>query len=401
VISTNSALAKSRGVFARLVPHSNTTDKDKELNFMSPSLTLGNVKRSGVRPNKSLDPNEVTSYADGLMRAKLLRVPPSALAADPAYSPRVKSWLRNQFLTRPMSDPELYQKATATAISSDDWSDTSTDDFTAFGNVWLNAPALVSGTQRIVAAGDFVSIPTRCRVEVLVSEPTASVVPELSPMPVMHSFATTLPVNPVKVACHVAVNDELVKLGGAMFHGMINTTMHKQVYKAIDTQVLATLGLGLGATASSGTTASAFLHDLELALQTLTIGDDAKLYAIVPQNVCRVLAFEHTSDGVMSFPGFSATRGGVIGGVTVIPSEATTDMYVIDASQIGFGPQVLELAQSNEALLQMSDSPSADVAETFSTWERNATALRALVYLTIARLRDTAVAVVSSVGVTA
>src|SRR5262249_37735668 len=161
-------------------------------------------------------------YAGALMRASQLRVPLSALAADPSYSPRVKRWLSNQFLTRPMSEPDLYQKATATAIGSGDWSDSVTDDYTSFGNVWLNAPALVSGTQRIVADGAFVSVPQRCRVEVLVTEPTASVVQESAPMPVLHAFATILPINPVKLACHVVVNDELVKLGGTMFHSMID-----------------------------------------------------------------------------------------------------------------------------------------------------------------------------------
>jgi hypothetical protein len=46
----------------------------------------------------------------------------------------------------------------------------------------------------------------------------------------------------------------------------------------------------------------------------------------------------------------------------------------------------------------MSDSPSSDQPETYSTWQHNATAIKAVHYFAAQRLRDTCVAIISGLG---
>jgi HK97 family phage major capsid protein len=240
----------------------------------------------------------------------------------PNLTPRVKF-----ILSKPLSLMPS-QKTAATAVSTDDF-----DAFTATSQSFLDSVGVYSAFLRIAADKNFVQVPLRTTIRVLTSGPTAAVVGEDVPDPVMHVTADIDAIEPVKVMSHLAVADDLLRLGGSNVDTMIGNSLRRAVGKAADTQFLQVISNGLGSNASTGLSASEFLDDLKLALQTLVIGADAKLYLILPQLAAKRLALQHDGDGLMVFPQLTPS-GGVISGIRVLTSDATgTSAYLIDSNQ--------------------------------------------------------------------
>jgi hypothetical protein len=342
---------------------------------MSP--TLGEMRRFS---EYSQNANDFVALAATMLRAR--GQPLSAMANAPGLSPRVK-----ELLARPM------QKAAATSISL---ADMGSSDYPALQSAFLESCALFSAFERINADHNFLIVPERARVRVLASAPTAAIIGESEPVPVMHMSADVDVLEPIKVVSHIAIDDDFFRLGGT--NTMIGNELRRAVGKQVDTVFLSLLvSTDTPSAASTGTDAASVLSDLEVALQSLTIGADSKLYLVVSPSVVDTLALSRTSEGLATFPQVAAPSGGSIAGIRVVSSNAaTTDAYLLDASQIAVAPGTLELLQSINAVFQMDDNPtSGEPASLVSMFQRNMTALKAVRYFNAKALRATAVAIIS------
>jgi hypothetical protein len=92
--------------------------------------------------------------------------------------------------------------------------------------------------------------------------------------------------------------------------------------------------------------------------------------------------------------------GAVMGNAIVpLPTTVLTDTILLaDAASIAGVSETIELMSSDEASVQMSDTPTDGNAEHVSLWQSNLVALRATRYLAAALLRSDAAVLIEGVS---
>jgi hypothetical protein len=130
---------------------------------------------------------------------------------------------------------------------------------------------------------------------------------------------------------------------------------------------------------------------------------------IVSQPTATQLALEGQDNGPPAWPDMSITNGGMISNMPVIVADSLADyagspslgnlMILVDVKQILGDPGTLILDVARSGSLQMIDDASGTAAaELVSLFQTNSLALRAERFFTLAKGRDTAVAVMSNVN---
>ena len=288
----------------------------------------------------------------------------------------------------------VLQKATAVDVGS------STDATWAgplnqMAAAFLDLLAPFSAFDRLVADFALVSVPLNTRITIASTGATAGQLFELAPTPISEiNFGVHL-FEPVKIASSVVISQELSRLMTSSASRLIGNELRKAIALATDvyfTDVIAG-STGAASSSSSGMTASAFLSDLETALQSITTSPSSRLYLLVSPSAFKTISLLRDTGGSLM------TNGTIASGlIRVVPTSALSDTMVLaDAASIAGTSQGLELLTSDEATVEISDSPTSGNATRVSLFQHDLVCLRALRYLAVALLRADAVAVVTSV----
>ena len=155
---------------------------------------------------------------------------------------------------------------------------------------------------------------------------------------------------------------------------------------------------GAYSTAGTGTSAAQIAADIAEALEHLTYGADARLYLIAPVKYAKAIAMARGTAGSPAFPEASLL-GGSISGMQIVPSDAAEDVVILDASQMAVDGGTVVVDASEQATLQLTDTPTDGTTNFTNLWQNNMKALRCERVFGAELLRSTAASVIS--GVTA
>jgi hypothetical protein len=122
--------------------------------------------------------------------------------------------------------------------------------------------------------------------------------------------------------------------------------------------------------ASTGTTQSAFLFDLDVALQAMQLGANAKIYFIGSADVIKRLSMNFALSGSPSVQ--LGVTGGTFAGIRFIVSNAASDVgYLIDATQVAAASDVVALSRATQASVQLDTAPGTPPTGVTSLWQQN------------------------------
>lgn len=354
---------------------------------MAPSLAEMNKLRE-----TSAGASDFVAVARAMMHAAKSQTSLRSMADEPGLSPRARDLLKNPSLP-------LAMKGAFSGISSHDFG-ADTGSLNQLAAAFLESVGLFSVFERINADRAFVSLPARPNVaiRVLSSQPTADEVGEGTPMPVVTARVDVQDLTPVKITSVVIVNDEVFKLDPNISSSLLGAELRRAVGLASDTKFLSLIGVGATTITSSGLTGTAMLSDLDAALQAIQIGSGSRVYLIVGPAAAKTLSIANSS-GLACFSGMSPSGGSISGIRTLVSEAAGSDGYLVAAEQIAVADGGITLDTSIEAAVQPDDSPTAS-SPVLSLFQHNLTGLRAVRYLAVSPLRQTAVVKIASMDAT-
>jgi hypothetical protein len=179
----------------------------------------------------------------------------------------------------------------------------------------------------------------------------------LKPVMSLTLRAEVMPVQ--KVVAMVAYTKELqVATQGSLVSDLFQSMMANAVAIETDRKFLQiiTEGTGVISNPSTGTSVTAILDDIGLAVQSIDIKIGSKLYCIMSPSLLAEVCMKLV--GGISAPNLGVT-GGQFAGITFIRSEAAgADAIVLDATSVGADPGVAIDRSSTQTSLVMDDTPS-------------------------------------------
>jgi HK97 family phage major capsid protein len=206
-----------------------------------------------------------------------------------------------------------------------------------------------------------------------------------------------------KAVSYLVISDELARSANPASITLLGSELARAVALQTDLVFLNAIAASAVLThAATGTTATAFLFDLDSALQAMQLGANSKIYFIAGADVIKKLAMTLALTGSPTVQ--LGVTGGTVAGIRFVVSNAAADVaYVIDASQIAADSDVIMLDRSSEASIQMDSAPSTPPsgANVVSLWQQNLVALRAERYFGVQLLRSTGAACISGMSTTA
>lgn len=258
---------------------------------------------------------------------------------------------------------------------------------------------LVDAVRPLSALGqiDPLDAPLFTSLPVVVSNPTAYWVGQAEPTPHTAAAFSGEQLQPTKIAAQIAVTRETLKAGDPKSRALVLALVTQAMIRAEDTALLSTTtatparpaGL-LEGIASSGAATLATLSDVLARLGA----DVANGNPIKPRYVASFRgAGWLQGSGLHAFAQAKQGGGGNIGGVPLIISPAAANRLVlVDAFAIAAFDGGLEIETSENAAVQMADTPTAGASPLVSAFQTNAVVLRALHFLHWIRLRSDAAA---------
>jgi hypothetical protein len=206
----------------------------------------------------------------------------------------------------------------------------------------------------------------------------------------------------IKTACIVIATEELLRLGGAVASGLFGRELLAAVALQTDAAFVSALTAGVSSASATGATAYAIRADLSNALDSMSIGSDAKLYILVETKTAKNWATKVDNAGNAAFPEMTPTGGIVCGMPTLVCDGLSANTVVVfDASQIVSAAGTIELDSARDATIQFEtapDSPVSAATVTESLFQAGKVALRAERYFTALPMRTTAAAIINSVS---
>jgi HK97 family phage major capsid protein len=208
--------------------------------------------------------------------------------------------------------------------------------------------------------------------------------------------------SPHTVATFIVASDTLLKMMPQSALAVLRSVLPSAAARDSDAVALPLLMAGLSPIASSGVDAKSVAADVAALLAAVEYGSDAQLRLVVHVGDAKILATMVTDDGARAFPNMSPTGGSLCGvGVIVSGDDSLVDssgrsLLLVDASQLAADATVPMIDASSAALLQLDTAPTSGAsAVNRSMFQENETALRVERRIAIARLRDTAAALVT------
>lgn len=211
------------------------------------------------------------------------------------------------------------------------------------------------------------------------------------------------PIDELKAVAMIAFTKELLKLSSFNATKLFQSELEKCVSAVTDSQFISILTDGISTIPSSGSTVSAARHDLRAAVSTIEGSAQSQYFILMPSVVCKALAFSIGENGAEAFPDLGP-KGGLISKTPVLVTDSISGKIVaVDAAQIVANQGTVETRSAQHASLQFDNAPdSPPTASTVgqSLWQEGKMALMAERYFCAARIRSTAVAVISGVNYT-
>jgi HK97 family phage major capsid protein len=266
----------------------------------------------------------------------------------------------------------------------------------AFGETIRN-----SAFDRVLNDGSFLRVPPMTRVAVTTAGASGYVVGETAPKPASQLTMTAVELSMSKVAAYVVISQELMRGGSTGALNLLGRELRGALAVVTDTYFISQLTTGLTAIPSAGSSAVAIRNDIRFLMDAISFGADARLYFIAPPQIAKRLATVGDSTGGKMFAGLTPT-GGVLDGIPFLTSDsaASGTLTLADMSQVAAAGGPIELDRSDAATLVLDSAPSSPpvVSDNYqSLWQLNQSALRAERYLSVQRMRSTAVATLSGV----
>jgi hypothetical protein len=208
---------------------------------------------------------------------------------------------------------------------------------------------------------------------------TGSTVAELAPAPFSQMAFAAPTVSLRKSVTQVVVSNEVVRNPANSRH--IGRELLRATARAVDTAALATIVSSGTSTATTGGTVANLVSDLQSMFVDIEIGEQSRLYFVLNSALAVGL-----SARLAGSVGWDLTpQGGTLAGVPVIVSSGAVagNLTLVDASRFAAFSDAVQLAASQEALVQLNttpDSPPTSSTVMTSLFQANMTALRALRY---------------------
>jgi hypothetical protein len=240
-------------------------------------------------------------------------------------------------------------------------------------------------------------VPFRTTVRVVSSGATGAMVNEAMTKPVTRLTLSASDMNDQKTLAICAITEELLRQAGI---SLFQSEMERAVTRALDTAFITKITTGITPTVSAGGGPIAVLTDFTAGLTSLALDSGSKVFCAVSPDIAKQWAFKTTTSGARMFPELTV-NGGVVGGVTVFPTDGVTGQAVFfDATQIANADSGIEVSTAKYATLQLDtvgDSPPSASTPYLSLWQMNMVGVKAIRHWAAERTRTGAVAVISNV----
>jgi HK97 family phage major capsid protein/HK97 family phage prohead protease len=252
----------------------------------------------------------------------------------------------------------------------------------------------------------FRMVPFNVRIPRQIGGSTVNWVGEMAPKPVSELDFDTISLGYNKVAGIVVLTDELIRLSTPSAEAAVRRDLVEQIARFIDQQFTdpavtagannpASITNGVVAIPASGTDADALYADLNAALATFDDTDvgTASLVMLMPNALARGISTLRNPLGQFEFSSLSMA-GGTLNGFQVIVSNTIPagTIIILKADEVFMADDgQVSLDASNQATLDMNGGASP----TFNLWQRNCIGIRAERWITWAKRRPDAVALIT------
>jgi hypothetical protein len=256
---------------------------------------------------------------------------------------------------------------------------------------YIESLASISFFDRALADNAFVRVEMAAApIVITTSSATGSTVAELAPAPLSQMAFAAPTVALRKTVTQVVLSNEVIRNPAATRH--IGRELQRATARAVDTAAIATIIAAGTSTATTGGTVANLVSDLQSMFVDIEIGEQSRLYFVLNSALAVGL-----SARLAGSVGWDLTpTGGRLAGVEVIVSSGapTGNLILVDASRFAAFSDAIQLAASQEALVQLNtspDSPPTSSTVMTSLFQANMTALRAMRYWGLQALTSTAV----------
>jgi hypothetical protein len=258
---------------------------------------------------------------------------------------------------------------------------------------------------RIWQDGAFKRIPLRTTISVITAAATASLVTEMEAKPTTRlTMASGGVLAEHKISAIIVISDELARSASSAAFSLLRSELQTAVTKATDARFVDVIAQETGGPvrASTGMTVAALVDDVNMALGEMELGPNSRVYMLAPSESVVTMSLMRSTGGGAAFPNLGINGGELVPGVVVLPSDALTDNAIIlDATAFGADIGFLTLDSSNQASVQLDDSPTAEASTLNSLFQQGLTAIRVERLLGMTQLRATGACLISGFGVTA
>lgn len=242
--------------------------------------------------------------------------------------------------------------------------------------------------------------PIRTRIAVFSGGATSGVTLEGAAKLVSKFTLSGVMISETKVGWIVVVADELLRHAAASVK-VIGNELRRGLAVQTDAAFLAKISSGITPSVASGTNASAILADMETALEAMTFASNAKIFAVTTPTIAKAIRTKPSSTGELAFPG--ALTGDPLGLTTLIASDGVPSgqMILFDATQLAGDAGVVQFDTSNEALVELSDTPTSPPTGTttlVSLFQNNLAGIRTERIFAVERPLTTSVAIIGSIA---
>lgn len=250
---------------------------------------------------------------------------------------------------------------------------------------------------RLLADGAMRRVPLRTRLAVSTVAASGAVVGEWQAVPVSKLAIAGPGLDLRKAQALVALTNEVLDGAGSAGAALLARELRAGVANATDAFFLNSLLTG----APTVTGSASPLADLGNLLDVVNTTGNGRPYLIVLPRVANRLATRATTSGDQAFPGMTP-QGGEIAGVPVLVTDQApasdsngNKAVLIDGAAIVGDSDTVAVDASEQAALQMSDTPTNGAQPLISMFQTNSTALLATRFFGFDLTRSSGVAVLT------
>ena len=255
-----------------------------------------------------------------------------------------------------------------------------------------------------------VQVPLNTRMVSITQGTVASWVKAGSPKPISRLSLAGEVLEPRKVSAILVTTKELIERSDPKTEARFNADLQRACVELLDASFVDPSNAGVAdespASITNGVVAMGSTgnpgEDVA-ALVAAFNGDLASAFFITDPTTATEIALARDAGGSFAFPDCGA-RGGSIVGIPLLTSKSSPrdssggNLVLLDASAVGVGVEGVRVARSEQATLQMSDTPDDPVSaatELVSLWQSNLVAFLVEVFANWKLAKPDAVAVVT------